>query len=333
VILQSDKNDPILATWQYGLGRSAAFASDATGHWGRDWVSWKDFPAFWAQVVRYTIGETQNVALSMNVRNKQDNSVITLDALTRAGEFLNGYQVKASIVSPSGKAQSTMLRQVAPGRYEGTFDPMEQGTYVMRFTGSDAGGGAFSETEGWTMSYSPEYRETQPNPDLLLRLATITGGKVAPPNPAAAFEHSLKASRATRPIAPWLIVLAALLLPIDVAARRLVLTRIDILRWRDALAARIPTMGQSPAPATQPDARIDALLRSKERAQYAAAKHEAGAEQEKSTPSFHPADTDVEKQLAAAQGSGKKPSAAPESAPALTQALLARKKQLKKKDE
>ena len=48
VILESDKGDPILATWQYGLGRSVAFTSDATGRWARDWARSEIFPTFWA---------------------------------------------------------------------------------------------------------------------------------------------------------------------------------------------------------------------------------------------------------------------------------------------
>ena len=328
VILQSDKNDPILATWQYGLGRSVAFTSDATGHWGIDWVRWKNFPAFWAQVVRYTVGQTQNAALSMNVKNDQGKSTITLDALSRAGNFLNGYQVKASVVSPSGATQAATLQQIAPGRYEGSFEPTEQGTYVMRFTGSDATGGAFAQTEGWTMSYSPEYRDIQPNPDLLLRLATITGGKVAPSAPAAAFEHNLNASRATRSVAPWLIVLAALLLPFDVATRRLVLTRMDLIRWREALAARMLGVRQQAAPATQPDARMNALLRSKERAQYNALPYERRPEAEKTPPA--PQQAVAQQQPAPRENHDNKQPGTPEPTPALTQALLKRKKQLKK---
>jgi uncharacterized membrane protein len=67
VILKSEKDDPILAAWQYGLGRSVAFTSDATGHWGRDWVAWQNFPAFWVQAVRYTLGDVQDSVLEMDV--------------------------------------------------------------------------------------------------------------------------------------------------------------------------------------------------------------------------------------------------------------------------
>src|SRR6185503_20744975 len=78
VILRSDKEDPVLATWQYGLGRSVAFTSDATGRWARDWLAWEGFPAFWVQAVRYTIGASTNTALEMRVEAEGEQRRLVL---------------------------------------------------------------------------------------------------------------------------------------------------------------------------------------------------------------------------------------------------------------
>ncbi len=251
VILKSDKDDPILAAWQYGLGRSVAFTSDATGRWGRDWVPWPRFAAFWAQALRYTLGDSSNTALEMNISldgNQGKQARLTLDARSRSGGFLNGYQIKANVVAPNGEAQAVSLRQIAPGRYETFFDPKEQGVYLVRFSGqpADGGGEAFAQTSGWTLSYSPEYRRIESDPDLLLRLAALTGGKAASPDPAETFLHNLKASSASRPIWPWLLALAAVLLPLDVASRRLILTRQDWNRFREALTSRLRPRKRAP---------------------------------------------------------------------------------------
>ncbi len=240
VILESDKHDPILATWQYGLGRAVAFTSDATAHWARDWVMWESFPGFWAQAVGYTMGKVQEVSLEMNVALEDGRARLTLDALNRSGEYLNGYLINANVVGPDAKTQAITLQQVAPGRYEAFFDPQEQGVYLIRFMGQDvkAGEEQFSETEGWTMTYSPEYRLTESNPDLLYRLAAITGGKVASADPTDAFAHDLNASRSARPIWPWLILLAAVLLPLDIGVRRLIITSSDLAHLRQTLIER-----------------------------------------------------------------------------------------------
>jgi hypothetical protein len=55
MVLMSHQEDPVLATWRYGLGRSAAFTSDAKAKWGVLWLRWREFNKFWAQLVRWTL--------------------------------------------------------------------------------------------------------------------------------------------------------------------------------------------------------------------------------------------------------------------------------------
>ncbi len=261
----NNRNDPILAAWQYGLGRSVAFTSDATGRWGRDWVSWREYAAFWAQATRYVLGEMSAARLQMDVTLRGEMARLTLEARGPDGDFLNGYQVTANVVAPEGRMQTVILRQTAPGRYEAEFKPSEQGVYLFRFDGQGQSA-AFAETLGWALPYSPEYRDINPNPDLLVRLAALTGGNVASANPAEVFTHNLKAARASRPVWPWLMALAAILLPFDVAARRLILTRQDWERIREMIQARWTTF-QPPnkAPVTVSTPSMEALRKAKER--------------------------------------------------------------------
>ncbi len=54
IVLASPTGDPILATWQYGLGRSVAWTSDAKGRWATDLVTWPQFSQFAGQMVSWT---------------------------------------------------------------------------------------------------------------------------------------------------------------------------------------------------------------------------------------------------------------------------------------
>jgi uncharacterized membrane protein len=334
VILATDKDDPVLATWQYGLGRSVAFTSDATGRWAKDWVSWEGFPAFWAQAVRSTVGDSLDTALEMNITTEDGRARIILDAYNRSGEFLNGYRIDANVVAPDGEAQLLTLSQVAPGRYEAYFQPKEQGVYLIRFSGQSNEGTAgerFSETIGWTLSYSPEYLRLESDSDLLLRLATITGGKVASPDPADVFVHDLKALRDSRPIWPWLLALAAVLLPFDVAARRLVITRQDLMRLREWLLTKADIRKRTVQNTEVRSQRIDMLFQAKNRAQNETiaptqppahfTQSELPGTSERNTTEI----ADKEQELA-----GKETSSA-ESVPSTTEALLARKKSIREK--
>ncbi len=318
VILESEKGDPILAAWQYGLGRSVAFTSDATGRWARDWVRWEGYPTFWAQAVRYTIGENLNSSLEMTISTEDDLARMVINAQNRTGEFLNNYQIEANIVAPNGEAQSITLQQIAPGRYESTFQPDEQGVYLIRISGLDeANAASFSETTGWALSYSPEYQRLGSNPDLLLRLVNLTNGKIASANPADVFTHDLKSTRASRPIAAWLLLLAALLLPLDIAIRRLIITKQDVTRAQAWIANKLNL--RPPAPAAVPtDARMNALLKAKERVRENAPVSAANVDVEQSQPT-------VQNEAPAPSSPAPK-----EQTESTTSALLNRKKNLRK---
>ncbi|HIF00190.1 MAG TPA: hypothetical protein EYQ63_25100, partial [Fuerstia sp.] len=43
--------DPILAVWRYGLGATAAFTSDLTEDWGKDWIRWNQFQQLVTQMM------------------------------------------------------------------------------------------------------------------------------------------------------------------------------------------------------------------------------------------------------------------------------------------
>ena len=82
-----------------------------------------------------------------------------------------------------------------------------------------------SETAGFVVTPDPELRTIGPNRPLLEQLAASTGGReLSEPSEAFRRDPTWLATRWT-PFWPWLLGLALLLLPLDVAARRLSLFR------------------------------------------------------------------------------------------------------------
>lgn len=47
------EDDPLLVVGDFGEGRSAAFTSDCTPHWGGDFVRWPGYCQFWDQFVQW----------------------------------------------------------------------------------------------------------------------------------------------------------------------------------------------------------------------------------------------------------------------------------------
>ncbi|NLF32374.1 MAG: VWA domain-containing protein [Planctomycetes bacterium] len=222
-------DDPLLAKWQYGLGKTVAWTSDARGKWAGQWVSWEGFSKFWLQVVRWAM---RNANLDSPVTgwvqvNGQRGS-ITADAIDPTGEPMNDLALEALVVSsdPDTPPQQTPLRLVGPGRYEGQFQADRVGAYIVTLVD---GAGTPVDATGAVMSYSPEYRVREPDRAALAEMAHISGGRVLTdlndlfaPTGADVFTYT--------PIALPLVALAMVLFFSDIVVRRFVLPE-TVLRW------------------------------------------------------------------------------------------------------
>lgn len=249
-------SDPVLAAWQYGLGRAVAFTSDAGARWSANWVTWDGFARFWSQVTRWTITEGTDQNLESRIVMEGERARLIVDARDDDGAFLNGLNLIGSLVYPDRSAVGLQLEQVAPGRYEAAFTPGAEGAYFMRV--SEAGG-ALNQTGGWVMSYSPEYSARPDARSILPDLADLTGGTSLEGDAPAAFAHNLDLQTASSLLAPLLLLIALLLLPFDVAVRRLLVTQSDLARLRQWLSPRPAVAGSSE--------RLSSLMDAKARAQ------------------------------------------------------------------
>lgn len=271
-ILTSSQGDPILAAWQYGLGKTVSFTSDATGRWASDWLSWDGFAKFWSQAINYSLKTETGSALDVQVLPGQDGTQLVVDARSASGEYLNNYSFRANVVAPDGTTSQVELNQVASGRYQGEFASSQQGVHLIRIAGdppdnmSPAAEAVFT-TAGWVLSYSPEYRNLDPDPDLLSQIASITGGDILAGDPGAVFAHTLPSPRTSRPVWPELVALAAICLPFDIAIRRLAISRLEVQRAFQRLLNRLEFTKAGQIAGTSRGEHVEALLRAKARSQ------------------------------------------------------------------
>ncbi len=267
VILTTAQDDPLLAAWHYGLGKSVAWTSDAAGRWATEWVTWPSFPLFWEQAIKWAITQERGSNAETEVTLDPDGrGVVTVDALSAGGVRLNGLEMEVRLVGPDGTAEAVSMQQVAPGRYRGSFRPGEEGAYLIRVAGSGEGA-QVAQTTGWVLNYSPEYKFADPDHVQrghleLERLAQLTGGKVLQ-EPWESLAHDLEAGRVRRPIWPGLLLIAALLFPVDVAVRRLVVRREDFASVLARAAAQLP--GRRPGAVPARSEQVGRLLQAKER--------------------------------------------------------------------
>jgi len=223
VILASNQGDPVLAEWQYGLGRAAAWTSDTKGQWAADWVTWPNFAQFWSQVVKSTLpGQIeQNLQTTISPSAGGASATVTVDSQNANRELQNFLGTTAVVFDPAGTRQEVTLNQVAPGEYQGQFPDSAQGVYLVEIVQRNSRQQVVgAETKGYVVPYSPEYDVVDTNVNLLQQLAAATGGSVLA-SAADAFAHTLAAPGGATPIWPELAAAALLLFLLDVASRRL----------------------------------------------------------------------------------------------------------------
>lgn len=232
--LVTEWDDPLLAHWRYGLGKTVAFTSDAKNKWAAPWVSWGSFSKFWAQTIRWSLRETNSPNFQVNTEIQGGTGKVTIDAVDEAGNFQNFLDFNAAVIGPDFQSKPLGVRQVAPGRYEANFPASQVGTYMLSMaTGEkDKSGGSQFLTTGVSLSYSPEYETSTSSDEFLARVADTSGGRlVKDPLTYNPYLRDLKPQRRPEPLWPLLLLLGTLLLPADVFLRRVYLDWAEMSAW------------------------------------------------------------------------------------------------------
>jgi len=263
VPLVTHHNDPLLAHWQYGLGRAVAFTSDAKARWAADWVAWAKFQQFWAQLVRWTSRNVAPTGLRARTSVENDRVRVVVDAVDQAGRFMNNIRFTGTLITPDQKEVPVAVRQTGPGRYEANFDAGEAGAHYLGLRYTDEKGQAALHTQGLVVPYSAEYRELKANEGLLRRLAEASDGRVLT-GEMDVFARTFAASPRISEAFPLLLLLAILLVPADVFVRRVFVDYRAVWVRVAAAAAWLPLIGQARRRLAGQPTHVSALLSRKE---------------------------------------------------------------------
>jgi uncharacterized membrane protein/Mg-chelatase subunit ChlD len=243
-ILRSPDGDPILAAWQYGLGRSVAWTPDMKGRWATNWVAWPQFSQFAGQIMSWVVpqsgtsGLQANYSLSPAANPSAQDVSMTISSIDNAGRDRTGLQTTVTITNTAIGSQQISMTEGSPGSYLGVAKALPQGVYEVGIEQRDPESGELvaRDTSGFAVPYPSEYNiidnASRVSSTNLSELAQLGGGKVlALTEPSAAFSHDIASQPLRVPLWPWLLLTAILLFPLDVATRRL------SINWRDVRQA------------------------------------------------------------------------------------------------
>jgi Ca-activated chloride channel family protein len=212
-ILQVDGKDPLLARWQYGLGRSIVFASDAKARWAANWVDWPGFDKLWTNLLRDLLPRAPET--EARAEFDQANGEILVRYRVQAGQDLTGPPPQLYVIGPDNFKKAVPLERLAPASYQAKI-PIEsrQGLFRIRAaTDLDK----FPEVGYYREE--PELAEYGSNPELLRQIAASTGGRFNP-TPRQFFDAGNNSVSTTMDLWPGLLALAVLLNLLELAARK-----------------------------------------------------------------------------------------------------------------
>ena len=246
--LEIGPGDPLLATWQRGLGRTTAWTSDATVRWSADWIEWAGFVDFWGAVVTDVLPPGREAPPSVRI----DGGFLQIGFDAEAPLDAVGV---AQVRSPNGNVIQVPMQRTTETRFEARVPIEEAGAQwvavrVETPTGLVAGG-----SNGVVSGYAREFALSDPNNDLAADVADATEGRIDPVA-SQAFDLAPNRGSATTELWPLLAALALALFMGDVALRRIVVARGDLGEWRRTLQRaprRVAAISTDETPAAAED--------------------------------------------------------------------------------
>ncbi|GAB4214808.1 MAG: VWA domain-containing protein [Roseiflexaceae bacterium] len=219
LVLESPDTDPVLASWQYGLGRAVAWTPSVEAPWAESWERWPQYSEFWAQIVRYTLPEPDSGPLQVRVTPRAGETLISVDSLLPGGAALDLADTRATLTLPDGGSRVVELRQTGPGSYAASVRLPTDGPYTISVEQRKDAQQRNAEI-GYVQPYPAEYLPVSGGAELLAEISAAAGGTALAQLPDAALAGEVGGGSAPISLAPWLLLVAALLWPVEVAARR-----------------------------------------------------------------------------------------------------------------
>lgn len=139
VLLRTHSGEPLLVRGRRGLGRTAAFASDAKARWAASWLTWGGFAKLWSQVARDTMRQGASavggasIEIVPSVREGEYRIVVDVES---PDGFANDLRGRVEVLDPArpetASPEGLSLSLTAPGRYEAVLREVHDGQRLVR---------------------------------------------------------------------------------------------------------------------------------------------------------------------------------------------------------
>lgn len=213
-ILTSNHDEPILASYRYGIGKTVSWTSDINGQWSSDYLTWNKGAQLIKNAIYWTIPELSDEG-KLSISQEGNEALIEF----YSDSNLEGSKIKAIYNSESGSNGEIELTEEEPGKYTGKVKLDEIGFYNFNVREEKDGEIINNYTGAFSLQYSDEYKFNK-NKDKIKTLVSEVNGKFIN-NPKDAFKGELKEAYKKINLSNIFLIFALVLFFLDIVYRRL----------------------------------------------------------------------------------------------------------------
>ncbi len=218
LLTSSDRAEPILARWRYGLGQVMLLTTDAQGAWSNKWTSWPHFTDLWPRLAHDTMRRSPPGRLVMWADADSEEAIVTVS--TPVGYHMEQITPTLTVRNPSGEqSQFPMIRR-GLGTYRARFAMEQTGAYGLKAERTSDNGTNEVTYGSVSRSYPEEFLSVTRNTKLLEDMARRTGAKVNP-EPGEIFRGGRHRRKTTKELWQYFVLAAMGIFLAEVLIRRL----------------------------------------------------------------------------------------------------------------
>jgi Mg-chelatase subunit ChlD len=213
VVLASDRRDPLLAKWQFGLGRVVTWTGDSGADFSAGWTEWDGYDRFWGNALSWALPDPSNLAWGATVTRTGDVATI---AIAEAG---GSPAQSAATVTVRDVTGEPVAGPVVLGAGEEVVVPLESGpVWLVEVDGGDG-----AEQQAVALPPGAEWQPSAGGEALLASIAEATDGRVLTleDDPATVFSGDAAGEGRQEAVSVWWAPasVALLLFLVDIALR------------------------------------------------------------------------------------------------------------------
>lgn len=215
VLLESDEEMPILAVWQYGLGKTVSWTSDGENKWTGNFASWNNYQVLWKNIIDWSKTNTDPGEDTVSVNQKASSVEITY----QTKEYGKDTRISAVVTDEKGKTREVNLQGSTPGKYTTEVPLDETGVYTVSIRNKNGDKVVKNINTATAMQYSKEYKFADMSSSLDTFLKQVDG--ITIDSTDKVFDTKLEGSKMRTDLFNSFLIIAIIIFALDVLCRRM----------------------------------------------------------------------------------------------------------------